>query len=226
MSARDEILRQIRAGLKRGALGAEAQRALAARLAAPPQTIVPARARGNETELFARFCEMAKRAGATVSACEDTGELGREIARFLGQESLPRVIRMAPEAGLDFIALLKQTGFSILRGAAEPSDRVGLSRALAGAAETGSLMLASGEGHPMSLAFLPEVHIAVLPRIRIVGCYEEAMAQFRSGGMTHALPRAVTFVTGPSRSADIEQKIQFGAHGPRRLHICVLEKMP
>jgi len=214
MSARDEILARVRA-----ARGKDAP-------APRPPAVIPARAKGSERELFARFCEMAKRAGATLAAVPDARELGREIARFLGQEGLPRAVRMAGDPGLDFIALLKPAGFSVSRGPAQPADRVGLSRALAGVAETGSLMFASGPGQAMSLALLPEVHIAVLARARIAGSYEQAMAPFRGNDGAHELPRAVTFLTGPSRSADIEQKIQFGAHGPRRLHIVILENAP
>ena len=221
MSAREEILASVRASLGRDAQGAPAKRVSTA----PPPSVIPARARGSKGELLARFCENAKRAGATVAAVGDARELGREVARFLGQESLPRGVRMAPEPALDFIALAKETGFSVSRGRAQGADRVGLSRALAGVAETGSLMFASGEGQPMSLAFLPEVHIALLMRETLAGSYEEAMAGFRQSEF-HKLPRAVTFVTGPSRSADIEQKIQYGAHGPRRLHIVILEKAP
>ena len=225
MNPRAEILANIRASLRRGALLEDANRALEKRIARAP-ALVSGRATANAPELLARFSEMAKRSGATVVMVEDARELGREIARFLGQESLPRTVRMAPDPALDYIALVKQTGFSIARGGAEPSDRIGLTGALAGIAETGTLMLATGPMQPMTLALLVEAHIVVLPRAAIVGGYEEAMERFRAGGGVHVLPRAVTFVTGPSRSADIEQKIQYGAHGPRRLHIIVLEKSP
>jgi L-lactate dehydrogenase complex protein LldG len=226
MTYRAEILGRVRDSLRRGEPGDEIRAALVARLAAPPATMLPARARGTAAELTARFIENAKRAGATVAVAEDAPALAREIARFLAQESLPRAIRMAPDPELDFIAALPQTGFSVARGKAESTDRVSLSRALAGVAETGSLMLASGPGHPMSLALLVEAHVALVPAAGILGSYEEAMVQFRATGGRHKLPRAVTFVTGPSRSADIEQKIQFGAHGPRRLHIVILGKSP
>lgn len=227
MSAREEILSKIRKGLNRGPLSPEAARGLTARMADPPASVIPAQAKGDVAMLLARFREMAKRAGATVAHCEDTHELAREIARFVTEASLPRAIRMAPDPELDFIALSKQTGFSIARGAAEAGDRVGLSLALAGIAETGTIMVSSSAAHPMTLAFLVEAHVAILPRARLTGSYEEAMEMFRAApGAAHALPRAVTFITGPSRSADIEQKIQFGAHGPRRLHIVVLEQSP
>ncbi len=225
MKARAEILGNIRASLKRGPLSAESVQTLEAGLRAS-RAFVPAAARGNAAELVARFAEMVKRSGATVAIVEDARKLGREIAHFLSQASLPRTLRMAPDPALDYIAMIKQTGFSIARGGAEPSDRVGLTGALAGIAETGTLMLASGAFQPMSLALLVEAHIVVLHRARIVGSYEEAMERFRSADGAHNLPRAVIFITGPSRSADIEQKIQYGAHGPRRLHIVVVEKAP
>ena len=225
MNPREENLANIRASLRRGPLPGEATRALERRIVGTPML---ARERGvpNAPELLARFSEMAKRSGATVAPVEDSRELGREIARFLAQESLPRIVRMAPDPALDYIALVKQAGFSIARGGADPSDRVGLTGALAGIAETGTLMLASGPMQPMTLALLVEAHIVVLLRAAIVGTYEDAMERFRAESGGHALPRAVTFITGPSRSADIEQKIQFGAHGPRRLHIVVLERSP
>lgn len=224
MSAREEILARVRKGISGNPL-AQTRGALEARLAAPPPPLVPARAKGTPDELTRRFAEAAERAGASVRACENPRELARDLADFLGAAELPRQIRMAPDRALDFIALSKVTGFSITRGAADRDTQAGLSLALAGVAETGSIMLASSAAHPMSLAFLSETHIAVLPRERIAGSYEEAMAIFRADGV-HVLPRAVTFITGPSRSADIEQTIQYGAHGPRRLHIVILDKLP
>ncbi len=87
-------------------------------------------------------------------------------------------------------------------------------------AETGTLMLRSGPDHPTTLNFLPDTHIVVLRAGQIVGPYEDAWAKLRAAG---DMPRAVNFVSGPSRTADIEQTIQLGAHGPRRLHIVLIE---
>ncbi len=81
-------------------------------------------------------------------------------------------------------------------------------------------MLLSGPDHPSTLNFLPDTHIVVLASGRIVGTYEDGFALMRARG---AMPRTLNFVTGPSRTADIEQTIQLGAHGPRRLHILVVD---
>ena len=97
-------------------------------------------------------------------------------------------------------------------------------------AETGTLMLPSDPARPTTLNILADTEIVVLRASRIVGAYEEAWDRLRAertdpvtGGF---MPRNVMFVTGPSRSADIEQTLELGAHGPRRLHIVLLDDDP
>ena len=89
-------------------------------------------------------------------------------------------------------------------------------------AETGTLMLPSGSETPSTLNFLPDTHVVVLKSRDVVGPYEEAWDRLRAGGKT--LPRTVNFVTGPSRTGDIEQTIYLGAHGPRHLHILLIDE--
>jgi L-lactate dehydrogenase complex protein LldG len=88
-------------------------------------------------------------------------------------------------------------------------------------------MLPSAPERPTTLNVLPDTSIVVLRTSRIVGAYEEAWDRLRaertdpvSGGF---MPRNVMLVTGPSRSADIEQTLELGAHGPRRLHVVLIE---
>jgi L-lactate dehydrogenase complex protein LldG len=84
-------------------------------------------------------------------------------------------------------------------------------------------MLVSGAHTPTTLNFLPETHIVVVRRDQVVATYEDGWDRLRAATKTEALPRAINFVTGPSRTADIEQHIELGAHGPRRLHIVLVE---
>jgi L-lactate dehydrogenase complex protein LldG len=87
-------------------------------------------------------------------------------------------------------------------------------------------MLASGADNPTGLAFLPETHMVVLRRDQLVAGLEDAWDMLRAArgpGGSGSWPRAVNFVTGPSRSADIEQTLQMGAHGPKRLHILLID---
>ena len=85
----------------------------------------------------------------------------------------------------------------------------------------------SGPAHPSTLNFVPETHVVVLPASRVVKSYEDVFDAVREltadpdrGGLP---PRTVNFITGPSRSGDIEQTLLLGAHGPRRLHIVIVE---
>jgi L-lactate dehydrogenase complex protein LldG len=97
-----------------------------------------------------------------------------------------------------------------------------MSHALAGVAETGTLVLTSGPDNPTTINFLPETHIVAVRADDIVGDYESVWDAFRLRFGRGALPRTVNMITGPSRSGDIEQTILLGAHGPRRLHIVVV----
>ena len=104
---------------------------------------------------------------------------------------------------------------------AEDKDLVGVTGAFCAIAETGTLMLLSGVETAASTSLLPETHIAIVDAARIVNGMEEAWALLR---LEHQeMPRAVSFVSGPSRTADIEQTIVIGAHGPYRVHIVVVK---
>ncbi len=112
-----------------------------------------------------------------------------------------------------------------------PSDGAGLSRAIAGVAETGTLVLASGADNPVTLAFLPDTHLVVVARETIVGSYEDAMALVAARSSDRGvLPRTLNLVSGPSRTGDIGGKIVMGAHGPRRLAVILVgarvERLP
>jgi len=97
-----------------------------------------------------------------------------------------------------------------------------LSRAVAGVAETGTVLHASGAANPSTLVCLPEAHGIVVTRDRIVGAAEQAWRLMAGGGPLN-MPRAVHWITGPSRTADIEQTLLMGAHGPRRLHVLIAD---
>jgi L-lactate dehydrogenase complex protein LldG len=81
-------------------------------------------------------------------------------------------------------------------------------------------MVCSGPRSPSTINFLPETEVVVLPADAVVGAMEDALAQVRRSG---TMPRTINFITGPSRTGDIEQRIEMGAHGPRRLHIVIVD---
>ena len=103
---------------------------------------------------------------------------------------------------------------------ARDSDLIGITGAFCAIAETGTLMMCSGKDTPAVNSLLPETHIAVVSRSRIVAGKEDAWDLLRRD--IGSMPRAVNFISGPSRTADIEQTVTLGAHGPYRVHVLLI----
>jgi L-lactate dehydrogenase complex protein LldG len=223
MSARDEILANIRASL--GVTGAEAPRrqAVQERLSQAPAGIVPARGQGDEAAQTATFTAEATRAQASVAEVDRAADVPAEIARYLREANLPAALRMGEDARLAAMPW-GETALEIEHGPSDGHDHVGVSAAFAAIAESGTLALCSGPDNPTTINFLPDNHIAVLFARDIVGDYESVWRKLRERYGKGALPRTLNLITGPSRSADIEQTLLFGAHGPRRLHIIVVKE--
>ena len=114
-------------------------------------------------------------------------------------------------------------GFEVRSGATRQDDPVSVTACLAAVAETGSLVLVSGPATPTTLNFTPDDMIAVLHRRDVVAHQEEVWQRLRRE--RSAWPRTVNFVSGPSRTADIEQVVQLGVHGPRRVHIILVDEV-
>jgi L-lactate dehydrogenase complex protein LldG len=117
----------------------------------------------------------------------------------------------------EFAANAEAAGFHVHRGEAPTLEGAGVSRAAYGLADTGSVVIASGPDEPRGNHLLPDVHVSLLAESRVV---PGLAALFRELG--GALPSALAIVTGPSRSADIEQKLIVGVHGPREVHVVLL----
>ncbi len=224
MSGRDEILGRIRAGLGRGALEGARRAALEAKLANPPRNLVPARAAAlDHADQVELFIEMAGKVDTQVTRVKDLAEVPGAIADYLAQKNLPTEIRRAPHPLLDQVPWQAWPTLSIQTGRAEGADAVGVGAPLAGVAETGTLAYASGPESPATVNFLPETHIAVLRAKDVVAAYEDVFARVREKSAGGPFPRTVNFITGPSRTADIELTLILGAHGPKRLHIVLVD---
>jgi L-lactate dehydrogenase complex protein LldG len=101
------------------------------------------------------------------------------------------------------------------------SLEVGLSGAVAGLADTGSIVVASGAGRSRLASLLPPVHIAVLPVSRL---YPTMHDWITDGGADLARKTAnLVVITGPSRTSDIELQLTLGMHGPKELYIVLYE---
>jgi L-lactate dehydrogenase complex protein LldG len=164
---------------------------------------------------------MAEEASATVRRLASPDEVPAAVGEFMARHNLASRLRVAPDPAVAGLPWKEQPLIDVTVGAARDQDLVSLTPALAGVAETGTLALHSGPGTPTTLNLLPDVHMVMLRAGDVVGSLEEVWLRLREKG---ALPRTVNFITGPSRSGDIEQTLQMGAHGPRRLHILLIDE--
>jgi L-lactate dehydrogenase complex protein LldG len=214
MTARDNVLSRIRAAQGRSGAPSAAERALvAAHVNAHPPGPRPQSA----WEPVAKFSGCAIKLSTTVDQVGGMTEVPRAVARYLEQNNLPKSAVCWPE----FFELEWQAaGISVESRPALGSDMVGITGAFCAIAETGTLMTLSGPRTPATTSLLPETHIAVVRTGRIVRGMEDAWAMLRTE--MGLLPRAVNFISGPSRTADIEQTMVLGAHGPYRVHIVLV----
>ena len=215
--ARESILRRVRGSLGRSApLDEGLTEGLRERMRAPPVKVQPK----FQSELGERFTAKLEAVGGTVEPVRSVADLGAAVIRHLERHGL------AKKAVVSADAVLRDTSwpedFVREQRAANGTDAISLTGAFAAVAETGTLVLLSGAHTPTTLNFLPDVHLVALRRAQIYPHLEDAWAEIRRHG--DHLPRTVNLITGPSRTADVEQTIQLGAHGPRQLHVFLVEE--
>ncbi len=213
MSARDRILARVRR-----ATGGGDRVAVAVRLGQrdAERAPVPASAQTRGEARIAQFIDKAIAVDATVSRLASLDDLPGALADELRNRNLPAAIRTGtdPAFARDWGTVERTTGPGRL---IEPAT---LSRAELAMAETGTLVLASGPENPVTLTFLGETHFVVVAADDIKAGFEDMWAEWRERALD---PRTVNMVTGPSRSADIGQTLQLGAHGPVALHVFVVD---
>lgn len=214
MSARANILARIRTAQGRAVtVRTEERDAVEQYIAAHPQGPRPK----VDADVEARFRDRALNLATTIDEVKALADIPAAVARYLRDLNLAPAALCWPEfAALDWAAQAVKVETRAARG----DDLVGITGVFCAIAETGTLMMCSGSDTPPATSLLPETHIAVVPRSRIVPGMEDAWALLRRE--RGALPRAVNFISGPSRTADIEQTVTLGAHGPYRVHVLLL----
>ncbi len=225
MSTRDAILGKLK-GKLREAEGRVGEAGVTERLAAHRRNLVPERAQVPLAGKLALIEQHAAALSGTTQRVASLAEVPEAVAGYLRQQNLPPKLRRSPHPELRALPWERAPLLEVEEGRAVESDAVSLTPVFCAVAETGTLVLHSGPQSPTTLAFLPETHIAVVKASQVVGSYEEAFALTREAQGEGRMPRTFNFVTGPSRTGDIEQKIELGAHGPRRLHIILVEDVP
>ncbi|APH58169.1 Hypothetical protein GbCGDNIH6_2330 [Granulibacter bethesdensis] len=221
LAGKEIILATIRRGLRRGVLPPDQGAMLSSRLATHPRHTIPERARQPAAERRTDFIARVRKEFGTLEEVASCGDIPAAIARYLASRGLPATVTVAPHPALhslDWSAAGLETEWGRVHG----TETVSVQYAFAGISETGTLMMPSGPERPVTLNVLTETAIAVLPVERIVGAYEDAWDLLRTE--IGALPRSVMLITGPSRSADIEQQLELGAHGPRDIHIILFSQ--
>ncbi len=223
--ARSAILQRIRNAQQRSPEGKSAELAQAhAYIASPQHGPLPSLAGidlQDPSQLTEYFCQQAEKMSASVARIADLDDVPNEVARYLQAHALPNELYVWPQwLDLPWAA----TSLTIHCAPASAQERmqqaVGLTGAFCGVAETASLLLLSSATTPVSTAMLPETHLAILRRSRIVAYMEQALAMVQAE--QGALPRTTAFISGPSRTGDIEQTIVLGAHGPYRVHVLLI----
>jgi L-lactate dehydrogenase complex protein LldG len=214
MNTRADILNRVREKVGRNADNARTARdEINAWLAAHPSGPRP-KVGG---DLLARFIAKSEAQSSTVDLLTEWNEVPAAVARYLTAMALPMQVVGWP---LLFARPWQQAGITFESRGARDGDLVGITGSYCAIAETGTLMLLSGPDTPGSVSLLPETHVAVVATSRIVSGLEDAWNLARTE--LSELPRAVSFVSGPSRTGDIEQTIVLGAHGPYRVHVIVV----
>ena len=219
MSARENILRNIREANSVGsrddamAQSAERREVVLSKLTARGRGPLPAM----NWEPVPRFKERCLAMMSTVDTAASLADVPQAVAAYVKEKNLPASGVCWPEfASLDWTG----AGLTIAARPSNGDDKLGITGAYCALAENGTLMLLSGEHTHATTSLLPENHIAVVAASRIVRSMEDGWDLLRREHGT--LPRQVNFVSGPSRTADIEMTLVLGAHGPFRVHVIIL----
>jgi L-lactate utilization protein LutC len=207
MNARESILGRIRDAQARVRSGMQTE-SIASHLALHPRGPLPS----SINNLVEHFKERAIKLSSDVLETNDKMEIPALLARYLNERKLPM-------SGVCWPSLSdlpwSTAGLEIQPRQAKDSDLTGVTGAFCAIAETGTLMMLSGAETPATTSLLPETHVAVVDPRRIVATMEDGWDLMRKE--CKRPPRAVNFISGPSRTADIEQTVTLGAHGPYRV---------
>lgn len=206
MSARETILSKIREAT--GSLDCESAPDFSIAL---PQADYQFDIEANKT---ARFVEMLAQVHGTWEMLENLGEVADSVTSYLKKLDVELRAVIATDEKL---TQLNWGDMVVESRAAQKSDRTSITMAFAGIAETGTIAMVSSAQSPITLNFLPEINIVILLEARLVATMEQFWHTIK------AQPQAINFITGPSKTGDIEQTIVYGAHGPKHFHVVIVE---
>jgi L-lactate dehydrogenase complex protein LldF len=182
-------------------------------VAEPPAT--PVLQPGPSEALADKFSHELEALGGIVYRVREA-ELLEELKSFLHEMDVDALLAWNEVPGVR-PEQLEAAGITLVHDP-DPSLKVGITGVTAAIAETGTLVITSGAGRPLTASLLPEIHIAVVRSSQILGTLDDA---FRGRKITDA--SAAALITGPSRTADIEMALTIGVHGPRKVVVYIVE---
>jgi L-lactate dehydrogenase complex protein LldG len=223
VNGRDLVFASIRSAL--GVNGREAPRreAVADRLREHPVGVVPRRGHLPPDQRVSLFADMVTAAAGSVTRVSAAADIPSSVTEFLRRHNLPLTVRRGDDARLAAVPWERERTLELTVGPSDGQQLASVSYAFGAVAETGTLVLASGADNPTTLNFLPDNHIVVVDANDVAADFESVFARLRARYGERQLPRVVNMITGPSRSADIQQTLILGAHGPRRLHVIICD---
>ena len=172
----------------------------------------PYRAPAITSDLVSAFVTKAEAANTEIRILEREDEIPTAIAEILRARNLAARIHLPPNSDV--------TGLDALTVLPDPPgpDDTAVTRAPLAIAETGTLVQPARGASPASWHFRPGFEIAILKASDIVAHFEDALVRLKKQN----LPATINLITGPSRTGDIEQTLELGAHGPKALAILIL----
>ena len=222
----DKRRRAVFAGIRRslGVRGNENVRKVIVdgRLQNRPTGTIPKRGQLVHFKRIDLFVDMAQAASATVTRVKTKKDILPAVSDYLRAHNLPSQLVHGSDPYLKGLDWKEVKNLDAREGAATGEDLVSLGKAFGAVAESGTLVMLSGADNPVTLNFLPDTSIVVVEGKDIAGDYETVWANLRLAMGDGPMPRTVNWITGPSRTADIEQTLLLGAHGPRSLHVIVV----
>jgi L-lactate dehydrogenase complex protein LldG len=164
------------------------------------------------SDLVTAFVAKAKAVNTEIRILDHADEIPKAIAEILRAHNLAARIHLPPNSdvtGMDVLAVLRDP---------PGSDDTTVTRAPLAIAETGTLVQPARDASPASWHFRPGFEIAILKASDIVAHFEDAIVKLK----TQVLPPTINLITGPSRTGDIEQTLELGAHGPKALAVLIV----
>jgi L-lactate dehydrogenase complex protein LldG len=185
-----------------------------------------------EADRIERFRSELERVGARVTLTNSLAAAHLALRAEMAFWSAERVVSWSAEdlASWDLAALLQEIGCVCYRpGMTDFRARclqahIGITTVEFAVVNTGTLALSAGLGRPRMVSLLPSVHVALVRESQLVDRIGLAFAAYASG--PKLAPSAVHFITGPSRTSDIENDLTIGVHGPAAVSIIGLRDQP